>query len=93
MTKTDSLEEQLAQALGAHRDGGGSTEFFVNHLLKMIERERQAAIEECINLSDEIELQEPDGGTKQWMAFKNFRNTMRDRLATPSGEEVTKTDE
>jgi hypothetical protein len=35
-------------------------------------------VEKCIKLSDEIELREPDGGTKQWMAFKAFRNTMRD---------------
>ena len=38
------------------------------------------AMEECIELSDKIELSEPDGGTKQWIAFKHFRNTMRDKL-------------
>jgi hypothetical protein len=37
-------------------------------------------VEKCIKLSDEIELREPDGGTKQWMAFKAFRNTMRDNI-------------
>jgi hypothetical protein len=37
-------------------------------------------VEKCIKLSDEIELREPDGGTKQWMAFKAFRNTMRVRV-------------
>jgi hypothetical protein len=41
----------------------------------------QKAVEDCIKLSDEIEHREPDGGTKQWMAFKAFRNTMRDTLA------------
>ena len=41
---------------------------------------RQEAIEEMIKLSDEIEMREPDGGTKQWMAFKAFRNKMRDRI-------------
>ena len=38
------------------------------------------AMEECIELSDKIELSEPDGGTKQWIAFKHFRNTMRYKL-------------
>jgi predicted aconitase len=37
-------------------------------------------IKECIQLSDTIEMREPDGGTKEWMAFKAFRNEMRDRL-------------
>jgi len=41
---------------------------------------RENAIEECIELSDEIELREPDGGVSQWIAFKAFRNTMRDRI-------------
>jgi len=53
-------------------------------LADFIEKEtalaRKEAIEECIKLSDKIELREPDGGTKQWMAFKAFRNTMIDRL-------------
>ena len=39
-------------------------------------------VQECIKLSDDIEFREPDGGTKQWMAFKCFRNTMRDKLKT-----------
>jgi hypothetical protein len=45
-----------------------------------------AGVEKCIKLSDEIELREPDGGTRQWMAFKAFRNTMRDRVATIKSE-------
>lgn len=43
--------------------------------------ERGKVIQECIDLSDRIELEEPDGGTKEWMAFKRFRNTLRDRLS------------
>ena len=41
---------------------------------------RQQTIEEMIKLSDEIEMREPDGGTREWMAFKAFRNTMRDKI-------------
>lgn len=41
---------------------------------------RKATLKECIDLSDKIEMSEPDGGTRQWMAFKCFRNTMRDKL-------------
>jgi hypothetical protein len=48
-----------------------------------------AGVEKCIKLSDEIELREPDGGTRQWMAFKAFRNTMRDRVATIKSELTT----
>ena len=43
-------------------------------------------VEKCIKLSDEIELREPDGGTKQWMAFKAFRNAMRDHIAQVKSE-------
>jgi hypothetical protein len=49
-----------------------------------------AGVEDCIKLSDKIELSEPDGGTRQWMAFKAFRNTMRDRVATIKSEFTTK---
>lgn len=48
--------------------------------IDFIEKLLAEAIQECIDLSDEIELREPDDGTKQWMAFKTFRNTMRYRL-------------
>ena len=41
---------------------------------------KKEAIEECIKLSDEIEMREPDGGTREWMAFKAFRNSLRDKL-------------
>ena len=44
-------------------------------------------LKEAIELSDLIERQEPDGGTKQWMAFKRFRNTLRDRLAATTAVE------
>jgi len=50
MTKTDTLEERIAQALEAHKAGGGSTKFFVQHLLKMIDRERrEASYPDCQN--------------------------------------------
>jgi len=41
-------------------------------------------IQEMIKLSDKIEMQEPDGGTRQWKAFKCFRNTMRYKLNNPT---------
>ena len=44
------------------------------------QRGKEDAIQDMIELSDQIEVQEPDGGTRQWMAFKKFRNTMRDRI-------------
>ena len=37
--------------------------------------------EEAIKLSEEIERVEHDGGTRQWIAFKRFRNTLRDYLS------------
>jgi hypothetical protein len=45
-----------------------------------MEEVRREVLEEAIALSDKIELSEPDGGTAQWMAFKRFRNTLRDSL-------------
>ena len=53
---------------------------WLDYLNDLISQTRQETIEEMIKLSDEIELREPDGGTKQWMAFKAFRNKMRDSL-------------
>ena len=43
---------------------------------------RREALEEAIKLSDKIEMSEPDGGTREWMAFKHFRNTLRDSLTS-----------
>ena len=37
---------------------------------------------EMIALSDKIEMSEPDGGTKEWMAFKRFRNTIRGKFSS-----------
>lgn len=48
---------------------------------------KSLGIQECIDLSDKIERQEPDGGTKQWVAFKHFRNTMRDNLTLKNKDE------
>ena len=49
----------------------------------LVSQTRRETIEEMIKLSDEVELREPDGGTEQWMAFKAFRNKMRDKLNAP----------
>lgn len=52
-------------------------------ILSSLTRVREATIKEAVELSDKIEMQEPDGGTSEWMAFKAFRNTLRDRLNQP----------
>ena len=52
----------------------------VAELTTLVEEARREAWEEAIRLSDEIEWAEPDGGTSQWIAFKRFRNTLRDYL-------------
>lgn len=43
-------------------------------------RGAEGAWKEAIKLSNEIEIAEPDGGIRQWIAFKRFRNTLRDYL-------------
>lgn len=49
-----------------------------------IEMARQEGYErgarEAVDLAEKIEMEQPDGGTEQWRAFKAFRNTLRDRL-------------
>lgn len=45
-----------------------------------LQKARAEAWQEAVDLADHIELREPDGGTKQWMAFKAFRNTLRDKI-------------
>ena len=50
-----------------------------------IEKTVELVIPEVLKLADELELEcnrDGDKGTKQWMAFKGFRNTIRDRLLT-----------
>ena len=47
----------------------------------LLEEVRKETWEEAIKLSEEIERVEPDGGTRQWIAFKRFRNTLRDYLS------------
>jgi hypothetical protein len=51
-----------------------------SRIVAAMDEVRREALEEAIALSDKIELSEPDGGTAQWMAFKRFRNTLRDSL-------------
>lgn len=54
---------------------------FTDELLHQeLQKARAEAWQEAVNLADKIELREPDGGTKQWMAFKAFRNTLRDKM-------------
>lgn len=55
-------------------------DFVVEQKKKATQQAKREVVEEMIELSNKIEMSEPDGGTKQWMAFKHFRNTMRDRL-------------
>jgi len=52
----------------------------VDACLPLLEEVRKETWEEAIKLSEEIERVEPDGGTRQWIAFKRFRNTLRDYL-------------
>lgn len=55
-------------------------EFLTTAKQQGVEQGKREAWEEAVKLSDEIERVEPDGGTRQWMAFKRFRNTLRDYL-------------
>ena len=41
----------------------------------------EKTLQECIDLSDKIELEQPDGEINyEWKAFKRFRNTLRDKI-------------
>lgn len=43
------------------------------------------AVNDIIKMADALELEcgkDGDKGTKQWMAFKGFRNTIRDKYLT-----------
>lgn len=47
--------------------------------------EMKQAVEDIIKMADALELEcgkDGDKGTKQWMAFKGFRNTIRDKYLT-----------
>lgn len=73
-----TIEQIIANFKGTTFSSPEDVEKWLRQALEQIRKE---TIEECIELSDKIELLEPDGGTEQWRAFKAFRNTMRDRLA------------
>lgn len=62
----DSIAEKIAPIL----------KLFITSVL---EEEKKGAIEEMIKLSDEIELS-MNTAFDEWRAFKNFRNTMRDKI-------------
>lgn len=55
----------------------------------------KAEVEEIIKMADALELEcglDGDKGTKQWMAFKGFRNSIRDKFLTTSLPESDKTE-
>jgi len=58
---------------------------FIEDVVKDVQKE---SWEEAIQLSDEIEKVEPDGGTREWMAFKRFRNTLHDYLQALTQDKV-----
>jgi hypothetical protein len=54
----------------------------VRELLTQLNANRTAEMEDVIIMADELESEcdkDGDKGTKQWMAFKGFRNTIRDK--------------
>jgi hypothetical protein len=65
---------------GKHPDHVGAHIDAVAFIQGLLEKQKVETINEAIALSDKIEMSEPDGGTKQWMAFKSFRNQLRDIL-------------
>jgi hypothetical protein len=67
-TRRDGIEHAIEQSI------------IDQHVTLAKEEARRSALESAIKLSDKIEMSEPDGGTREWMAFKHFRNTLRDSL-------------
>jgi len=87
---TQTIKERLGDLKKEEReiaidDGSGLYELGFNAgvdaCLPLLEEVRKKTWEEAIKLSEEIERVEPDGGTRQWIAFKRFRNTLRDYLS------------
>ncbi len=53
---------------------------FITELLEVKDQQMKEIIVDHIKLANRIESEGPDGGTRQWMAFKRFRNTLADEL-------------
>lgn len=50
----------------------------------------EEAVRDIIKMADALELEcgkDGDKGTNQWMAFKGFRNTIRDKYLTPNHQD------
>jgi len=82
-TNRSLLKMHIRQALKTAEARGYEKALRSKYVMNKVKEAHTEGVRECIKLSDDIESKEPDGGTKQWMAFKAFRNTMRDRL-TPT---------
>ncbi len=61
-------------------------------MARYAQQQVQEAVKDAIKMSDQLESdcgRDGDKGTKQWMLFKGFRNTLRDKYLTqPQNEEV-----
>jgi len=59
-------------------------------LLKFVREEAKRELaEEVVKMADDLEHEcglDGDKGTKQWMNFKGFRNTIRDKYIIPNNE-------
>ena len=59
-------------------------------LIQAERQEREEVVEDIIKMADVLEIEcgkDGDKGTKQWMAFKGFRNTIRDKYLTQPNDQ------
>jgi hypothetical protein len=75
-------EKKIEEMIDKYYDNySGLAYFQAKEIIKQYAEDvRKQTVEEMVELSDKIEMSQPDGGTEQWKAFKHFRNKMRDRL-------------
>ena len=101
--KTKSSEEILAEfekrygkiesyyhADGAYVPEGKEAMRWLQSTLALKDTQKEEVVREIIKMADALELEcglDGDKGTAQWMAFKCFRNSIRDKfLTTPLPE-------
>ena len=87
-TPEKSVEEIVEELRTYFADPKWTTEEVENAITQTLQAERQRCdemVEDILKMADTLEIEcgkDGDKGTKQWIAFKGFRNTIRDKYLT-----------
>ena len=97
-TKSNELRTQILEEMEARRIDHKTyidAKWLLDQYDTLKDTEKGEAVREIIKMADALEVEcglDGDKGTKQWMAFKGFRNSIRDKFLTTPLPESDKTE-